>query len=134
MRLIQYIVLLILVLNGLQPLMQEQSVDQATLIALEHSCPNSDVSDDPEQKEDENIDSRGDEDLVTNDDSQVIEPKPNDLQTSSKVWSGQPVFLTTIPTDFGDWVIIREYKVAKISLALKKHSYFSKRTADYATA
>lgn len=135
MRLLQYIVFFILVLNGLQPFIAEQqAIADETLTLPQELCSTADQTVEGEQKEDDNIESQGDEDLVTSDDSQVVEPKPNDLETSAKGWCGAPEYLNTISPALLDWKIKAEHTLAKIPLAIKKHTYFSKRTSDLAIA
>ena len=124
-KLLQYLVLFILVGNGLQPYLVEAGmvVDTITEISDESDCP----IEEPTEEESESTT----DDLVDSDNSKLVEPKPNDFETSSGSNLDEPTDsqLVVVPI-VQDWSIDSQLKYAKIERSLREHLYFSKRAID----
>ena len=128
MKLLQYLILFILVGNGLQPYLEKAGfvVDTKVEVAEE-----ADESDCPLDESTEEESEPKTDDFADSENSQLVEPKPNEFQTSNgsnleEDLDNQVVISPVVE----DWSIDSHLEYVKISTNLKEHLHFSKRAFD----
>jgi len=129
-KFLQYIVLMILVGNGLQPYLQDNhtSVDLLSEISEEqHDCSTGEPHSDEEEDQDESTT----EDVADSDNSKILEPKPNEFELSSGPSPELKVSLDYPNSVFlSNWTIHADISDTKICPTLELHLHFSKRSYD----
>lgn len=124
LKTLQYLILLILIGNGLQPYLIDRGLIDGPVVELSDNidC----LSEESEDQEEETT-----KDFVESNDSKVIEPKPNDCEISSG-YGGNNQYNTTFATApiAVDWSIDKQLLYSKIDACLKQHVHFSKRAID----
>lgn len=128
-KFLQYLILFILVGNGLQPYLTESEVlvDTMAEVADESDC----LLDEPSEEPTEEDNQSTSQDRVDSDSPKLLEPKPNDFEINPGPNQGDVADSQSVVVPQAlDWTIDRTLKEAKIGSSLKQHLYFSKRAAD----
>ncbi len=124
LKALQYLILLILIGNGLQPYLIDRGLIDGPVVELsDNSECHSEESDEQEEETTK--------DFVETNDSKVLEPKPNDFELNSGIGtndSSQDTYAVT-PVAL-DWAIDKHLQYSKIDASLRQHVHFSKRAID----
>jgi len=129
MRLLRYIVLFLILGEGLQYYVSTQAeADQVEDLLLQDSAHPSDDCNEAEPESDSEGDS--DDEYSESDNDDLLEPRPTELDFSpSSPPSGIP-YAGLGGLLIADWTIAPEAHFRKIPEALQIHQHFSKRSSD----